>query len=285
MFNANKPASDVFNEALNLARISESGIRTPKPLEVSEVEGTGWALLTEKVPGVTLADKMAAEPSKFYEYLEQFVDLQVEIHANRSPLLNRQRDKYARMINGLPHINATTRYNLMERLDGMKKEFQICHGDFNPSNVIVAEDGQLYVCDWAHATQGSPAADAAMTYLLFALTDKQQADAYLELYCDRADVPMQVVRQWMSIVAAAELSRKRTDVNDEFLQRLDRRCGLPGLKPNHLRIQRQTKGLRACSGTLLPMSMSTEPTQKRHPTSADEVGGYKALVADDASPA
>ena len=105
----------------------------------------------------------------------------------------------------------------MERLDGMKKEFQICHGDFNPSNVIVAEDGQLYVCDWAHATQGSPAADAAMTYLLFALTDKQQADAYLELYCDRADVPMQVVRQWMSIVAAAELSRKRTDVNDEFL--------------------------------------------------------------------
>ena len=78
VFNANKPASDVFNEALNLARISESGIRTPKPLEVSEVEGTGWALLTKKVSGVTLADKMAAEPSKFYEYLEQFVDLQVD---------------------------------------------------------------------------------------------------------------------------------------------------------------------------------------------------------------
>lgn len=143
VFNSNKPASDVFNEALNLARISESGIRAPKALEVSEVAGEGWGLLTEKVPGVTLADKMAAEPAKFYEYLEQFVDLQVEIHAERSPLLNRQRDKYARMINGLQHINATTRYNLMERLDGMKKEFQICHGDFNPSNVIVAEDGQI----------------------------------------------------------------------------------------------------------------------------------------------
>ena len=51
------------------------------------------------------------------------------------------------------------------------------------------DDGNLYVCDWAHATQGSPAADAAMTYLLFALQDKQQAEAYLELYCDRADVP------------------------------------------------------------------------------------------------
>ena len=73
--------------------------------------------------------------------------------------------------------------------------------DFNPSNVIVGDDGQLYVCDWAHATQGSPAADVATTYLLFALNSKDQAEAYLELYCDRADMPMQVVRQWTSIVA------------------------------------------------------------------------------------
>lgn len=217
VFNTTKPVSDVFNEALNLARINECGIRSPKILEVSEIEGVGWGLLTEKVPGMTLAEKMSAEPSKFYEYLEQFVDLQIEIHGYASPLLNRQRDKYARMINSLPHINATTRYNLLERLDGMTREFQICHGDFNPTNVIVGDDGKLYVCDWAHATQGSPAADAAMTYLLFALTDKQQAESYLELYCGRADVPMQIVRKWTSIVAAAELSRKRADVNDEFL--------------------------------------------------------------------
>ena len=88
--------------------------------------------------------------------------------------------------------------------------------DFNPSNVIVGDDGQLYVCDWAHATQGSPAADVATTYLLFALNSKDQAEAYLELYCDRADMPMQVVRQWTSIVAS-ELARKR-NVNDEFLK-------------------------------------------------------------------
>ena len=215
--NAAKPVSDVFNEALNLARINEAGIRSPKVLEVSEVEGDGWAVMTEKVPGVTLAEKMAEDPSRFYEYLEQFADLQIEIHGFRAPLLNRQRDKYARMINSLAQINATTRYNLLERLDGMKKEFQVCHGDFNPSNVIVGEDGNLYVCDWAHATQGSPAADAAMTYLLFALQDKQQAEAYLELYCDRADVPMQIVRRWMSIVAASELARGRADQDADFL--------------------------------------------------------------------
>ena len=218
VFNDTKPASDVFNEALNLARVNECGIRSPKVLEVAPLEGAeGIALVTEKVPGVTLAEKMEAEPQRFNEYLEQFVDLQIEIHGKTSPLMNRQRDKYTRMIDSLDQINATTRYNLEERLDGMKKEFKVCHGDFNPTNVIVGDDGELYVCDWAHATQGSPAADVAMTYLLFALTSKDQAEAYLELYCDRADMPMQIVRQWMSIVAASELARKR-GINDEFLE-------------------------------------------------------------------
>lgn len=218
VFNADKPASDVLNEALNLARVTESGVKTPHVVEVSQVEGAGWALVTEKVPGVTLEQKMKEDPSRFYEYLEQFVDLQISIHQLHNQLLPRQKDKYGRMIDSLDGLNATTRYNLQERLNGMRRHRRICHGDFNPSNVIVSEDGTLSVCDWAHATQGSPAADAAMTYLLFAMKDQQQAEAYLELYCDRADEPMQVVRQWMSIVAASELARKRGD-QKEFLMR------------------------------------------------------------------
>lgn len=218
VFNETKPVSDVFNEALNLARINECGIRSPKALEVTKLEGdeAGWALITTKVPGVTLAEKIEAEPQRFGEYLEQFVDLQIEIHGYTSPLLNRQDDKYARMINSLEAINATTRYNLLERLDGLKKGTAVCHGDFNPSNVILSEDGTLSVCDWAHATQGAPAADVAMTYLLFSLTSKEQAEAYLDTYCERADMAKQIVRQWLPVIAASELARKRK-VNEEFL--------------------------------------------------------------------
>ena len=218
VFNETKPVSDVFNEALNLARINECGIRSPKALEVTKLEGdeAGWALITTKVPGVTLAEKIEAEPQRFGEYLEQFVDLQIEIHGYTSPLLNRQGDKYARMINSLEAINATTRYNLLERLDGLKKGTAVCHGDFNSSNVIVSEDGTLSVCDWAHATQGAPAADVAMTYLLFSLTSKEQAEAYLDTYCERADMAKQIVRQWLPVIAASELARKRK-VNEEFL--------------------------------------------------------------------
>ncbi|WP_288714597.1 phosphotransferase, partial [uncultured Parolsenella sp.] len=155
VFNNSKPESDVFNEALNLARIEESGIRVPAIVEVSRCE-EGWALATEKIAGTTLAERMKADKKNVEAYLEQFVRLQLEINGHTAPLLNRQRDKYARMINGLTEIDATTRYELLMRLDGMKVENRVCHGDFNPSNVIVGDDGLLYVCDWAHATQGSP---------------------------------------------------------------------------------------------------------------------------------
>ena len=186
VFNETKPLSDVFNEALNLARINECGIRSPQVLQVSEIEnGGGWAMETTKIPGTVMAEKMQAEPGHFYEYLEQFVDLLIEIHSYRCQQLNRQKDKYSRMIKSLDGIDGTTRYNLL------------------------GEDGKLYVCDWAHATQGEPAADAAMTYLLLSIQDKQQADTFLEMYCDRSGTPMQVVRQWMPVVAASELARNR----------------------------------------------------------------------------
>ena len=50
-------------------------------------------------------------------------------------------------------------------------------------------------------------ADAAMTYLLFALHDQESADLYLKLFCKKSDTARQYVEQWLPIVAAAELGK------------------------------------------------------------------------------
>ena len=205
-FNNSKPASDVLNEALNLTRVYEAGVKAPKLLEVSEL-GEGWAMKTVREQGTMLSELMAQNPAKLSEYLSNFVALQLDIQSHSAPLLPRQRDKFARMINTLSNISATTRYDLLMRLDGMKVEEKICHGDFNPTNVLVQEDGNCVVLDWAHATQGTPAADVAMTYMLFSFDDQKLADTYLEMYCDCADLAKQVVYRWLPIVAAAELAR------------------------------------------------------------------------------
>ena len=159
--------SDIFNEALNTARVEETGLAVPGVKEVTQIEGR-WALVTEYNKGVTLEKLMEENPEKLEEYMEQFVDLQIEIHGKQSSLLRRLKGKLTRQINSLKIIDATTRYELLARLEGMPKHKKLCHGDYNPSNVIVAEDGSFKVIDWAHATQGNASADAAMTYLLFA---------------------------------------------------------------------------------------------------------------------
>lgn len=209
--------SNVFNEALNNARAEETGLPVPAVKEVVEIDGK-WALVLERVEGTTLEDLMNAHPEKLEYYMEQFVDLQLEIHSKQSGLLYKMKGKLTSQINSLKIIDATTRYELLARLEGMPKHKKLCHGDFDPSNVIVAEDGTLRVIDWAHATQGNASADAAMTYLLFALKDQDKADLYLKLYCKKSDTARQYVQKWLPIVAASQLT-KDNELEKEFLMR------------------------------------------------------------------
>ena len=182
VFNEGHPKSDVFNEALNTARVEETGLDIPKVKEVTQIDGK-WAIAIEYKAGKTLEDMMESDMKNLEKYMEDFVDLQLQVQSKKSPLLKGMKDKLARQINGLKDLDATTRYELLTRLESMPKHNKVCHGDFNPSNVIVGKNGKMTVVDWAHATQGNASADAAMTYLLFALKDQKVADLYLKLFC------------------------------------------------------------------------------------------------------
>lgn len=130
---------------------------------------------------------MAENPDKKHEYLELFVNLQIEVQSKTCPLLNKLKDKMNRKISEAD-LDATTRYDLHTRLEGMPKHNKLCHGDFNPSNIIIADDGTAYVIDWSHATQGNASADVARTYLLFWLNgDIDGANEYLDLFCEKTN--------------------------------------------------------------------------------------------------
>ena len=215
VFNDDYSKADVLNEALNQARIEETGLNIPKVLEVTMVEGK-WAIVSEYIKGKTLAQLMAEDEDKKSEYLELLVDLQLEVHSKTSPLLNKLKDKMNRKISQ-SELEATTKYDLHTRLEGMPKHNNVCHGDFNPSNIIIAEDGTAYILDWSHATQGNASADAARTYLLFWLSgDINGAKEYLELFCKKSNTAMQYVQKWMPIVAASQ-SVKGNEKEREFL--------------------------------------------------------------------
>lgn len=204
------PKTEVLNEALNTARVEDLGLHVPHVLAVSVHEGC-WAITSEYVEGTNMADLIRKYPEKKMEYLEMMVDLQIEMHSKKCPLLNRLKEKMARQIQSLDCINEITRYDLLTRLDGMKKHLKLCHGDFRPDNIIVGTDGNLYIVDWVHASQGNASADVARTYLSLTLFDLDLAHAYLNLFCDKTDTDKAYVQGWMPIVAASQLSKKRPE--------------------------------------------------------------------------
>jgi len=209
------PAPDVLSEALNLAAVGETALKVPRLVEVTKINGK-WAIVWEYVEGTTLSLLMEKNKDKEQQYLERFVDIQLDMHrysATRLPLLT---EKMERKIKA-SGIDATSRYELLGRLAGMPKHTKLCHGDFNPSNVVITGKDEAYIIDWSHAAQGNASADAAQTYLLFWLAGSiTLAEKYLALFCKKSDTAKQYVEKWLSIVAASQLPKAKPE-EKEFL--------------------------------------------------------------------
>lgn len=223
LFNEEFSTADVLNEALNHARIEETGLKVPQFEEVLKIDGK-WAIVNEYIEGKTLAailEENKDNPEIIDKYMDRFVDLQLEIQSKSSPLLTKLRDKMRRKIEQTG-LDATTRYELNTRLESTPKHNKICHGDYNPSNVIITPDDEWYVIDWAHATQGNGGEDAARAYLLFTLTGKEElAKKYLNTYCKKSDTARQYVERWLPIVAASQLVKGNEHEKDLLMKWID----------------------------------------------------------------
>ena len=222
VFNEEFATADILNEALNTARVEQTGLNIPKLQAVTQVDGK-WAIVTDYVEGKTLSQLMEENPDKLDEYLDRFVNIQLNIHRHTCPMLNSLMEKMHRKIDATaPNLDATTRYELHTRLAAMHEHRKVCHGDFNPSNVIITPDEQAYILDWAHATQGNASADAARTYLLFSLEGKMElAEKYLNLFCKKSDTAKQYVQKWIPIVAASQSVKGKPEERELLLKWAD----------------------------------------------------------------
>lgn len=207
--------ADILNEAYNLALIEETGLNTPKLIEVTRIDGK-WSIVTEYIKGKTLSQLMKESPEKKEDYLRLFVELQISVHEKSCPELIRQRDRLNRNIIRCD-LNANTRYDIYSRLENMPRHTKLCHGDFCPANVIIDEEGTPYIIDWSQASQGNASADAARTYLMFWMNgDISGAQRYLELFCEMSNTDKEYILEWMPLVAAAR-TIKCDEKEKEFL--------------------------------------------------------------------
>lgn len=201
---------DILSEALNQARILETDLNVPALLGVTSIDNK-WAIITENIKGKTLEQLMDEDPSNIDIYLERFVDIQINMQSKRCPLLSRHHDKMNRKVSATD-LSSTLRYDLHNRIEEKPKNNYLCHGDYNPSNVIIDDNDKAYIIDWSHATTGNREADSARTFLLFLLDNKNElAKKYMKLYCDKTSCNYVDILNWLPILAASQSVKGKKD--------------------------------------------------------------------------
>ena len=200
VFRAGYNKADILNEALNHARVEETGLHIP-PMQEVKMIGDQWAIVTTYIEGNTLDELLEKNPDREDEYLEKFVDIQIDMQGRKCPLLNKHRDKMNRKISQTD-LSATLRYDLHNRIEAMPRYNNLCHGDYNPSNVIIDEKG------------------SARTFLLFLLENKKErARKYLDLFCEKSGCSRKSILEWLPILAASQSVKGRKN-ESAFLHRL-----------------------------------------------------------------
>ena len=216
IFGPSYKVSAILNEAMNEARAAETGLPVAKVIEVLKLRDH-WCIRREWVEGKTLADVMASNKKNLMKYLKEFVAIQCEIFSKTSERMGNLADKLDKQISASP-LPKETRYDLHMKLQSFARGKALCHGDFNPTNVIITPKGDWRVIDWSHVRLGDPLADVARTYLLFWLSGHvAAAEKYMTLACEALKAKVADVQKWLPIVAAAESSKEQSVKNHELL--------------------------------------------------------------------
>lgn len=216
LFDKTYSNADILNEALNQARVEQTGLNIPKIREVTLINGQG-AIVMDYIEGKTLARLMEENPEKEDEYMRTFIELQQEVHSKRHMLLTKYADKLMmKILNS--DLDASIRYDFAMKLNDMPKHNHVCHGDFDPTNIVIREDGVPYIIDWSHASQGNATADAAKTYLVLSVSGQHDlAEKYLKMYSEIVEVDQRYIKEWIPLVAAAQLTKCKPEMKDKFL--------------------------------------------------------------------
>ena len=216
IFGPSYKVSLILNEAMNEARAAETGLPVAKVIEVMKLRDH-WCIRREWVEGETLADVMDKDRKNLQKYLRQFVAIQCEIFRKTSDRMGNLADKLDKQISASP-LPKETRYDLHMKLQSFPRGKALCHGDFNPTNVIITPNGEWRVIDWSHVRLGDPLADVARTYLLFWLSGHvAAAEKYMALACEALKAKVADVQKWLPIVAAAESAKEQSAKNHELL--------------------------------------------------------------------
>lgn len=212
--------TEAINEAKKQKYAFSCGLPVPNVFEVKKVQDR-QAIIMEYVKGESVGNLLLNNLNKAEYYIGLCVNEQKKIHAIRvnTDEMESMRERLERQIKSVHNLDEKQKENILKKLDSIKFEPRLCHGDFHPYNLILSNDN-VKIIDWVDASLGDIRADVFRTYLLYAQASVELAEMYLHIYCRNTDLSRNEIFQWAPIIIAARFSEKVSPQNEVHLNRL-----------------------------------------------------------------
>lgn len=145
------------------------GLPVPRTHALVEVDGRN-GIVFERVDGETiLAAFIRTAGTRTDEddslHARETARILHRIHAHAADGLPDQQQSIARDISRGVHLDEAEKAAVIALMAALPSRQQLCHGDPNPGNFVLAETGTVAL-DWNNATLGEPAADLAEYVLM-----------------------------------------------------------------------------------------------------------------------
>jgi aminoglycoside phosphotransferase (APT) family kinase protein len=229
-------AFDQEHAALEAAR--RGGAPVPAVYGRVEVEGRP-GLVVERLGTGNLLLEIGARPWSVVPISRALGTLHARVHEVVAPGSLPSVHERARAALESPLVPTDVHDRALAFLDDLPYGDRLCHGDFNPANVLRGPGGEPFVIDWTAASRGDPAADVARSRLIIghgavgpdatamvaALARVGRGvlwNGYRRAYARQRPVELDAVDSWFTVMAAARLGEGIAEERESML-RLARR--------------------------------------------------------------
>ncbi|MGE8205582.1 aminoglycoside phosphotransferase family protein [Heyndrickxia sp. NPDC080065] len=214
VFNDHLPDTESSYEAFKQKYAYSCGLSVPKILDVTKINGK-QAIIMEYIKGRTIGDILSENMEQAEYYMSISVDIQQKIHMIAGDSLEPMSEKLRRQIES-GSLDQRHKTALIQKLDMMKFEKRLCHGDYHFFNLIMS-DNKVTIIDWVDSSSGDIRADVYRTYLLYSQISEELAEMYLRIYCEKSGLSKDEVFEWAPIIAGARLSENVLSEKSERL--------------------------------------------------------------------
>ncbi|MED2793267.1 aminoglycoside phosphotransferase family protein [Bacillus wiedmannii] len=220
LFKEYLPNTESMNEAKKQKYAYSCGLSVPNVFEVTKIKNR-QAIIMEYVKGDSIGDLLLNNLNGAEYYINICVNAQKKIHAIRvnTDEMEAMGERLERQIKSVHKLDEKQKESILNKLNSIKFEPRLCHGDFHPFNLILSEKN-VSIIDWVDACSGDIRADVFRTYLLYAQSHIELAEMYLQIYCRNTDLTRDEIFQWAPIMIAARFSEKVSPQNEVYINRL-----------------------------------------------------------------